>query len=310
MITVDAHCDTISKAYQLNLSVKNTDGKTHIDLNGLNSIKPHIQFFAIYDESRNSDIHFFNTVRLIDYFYSEICSNNDIITLVKNKENLNSCISSKKTGVVLAIEGAYFLENNIHRLDLLYNLGVRCLSLVWNDGSSLCGGIGDSIDRGLSEIGKMAIIKMNKLNMLIDLSHISKRGFWDIIDMTERPVIATHSNCTSICDHPRNLNDSQIKAIGKSKGVIGINFVPKFLGKEKNNVSGIVDHIEHLVQIAGIDCIGLGSDFDGTEDLPQDIKKIEEINRIVDELLKRKFTSRDIEKIMGNNFLRVIKEIM
>ena len=310
LLTIDAHCDTIYKAYKNSHSLINADGKTHLDFKNLRHISPHIQFFALYSDKRECDNHFFEILQMIDFFYREIEQNNDIITLVKDRKSLDQFMNSGKTGAILALEGAYLLENNLHRLDLLYSLGIRCISLTWNNGNSLCGGIEDSPNRGLSKEGKEAIARMNQMGILIDLSHISKKGFWDIVDITVKPVIATHSNCASLCSHPRNLDDNQIKAIGKLNGVIGINFVPKFLGEDKNCISGIVDHIEHVIQTAGIDCVGLGSDFDGTEKLPSDVRRINDIDKIAQELLKRNYAPKDIEKILGENFLRVIQEVI
>lgn len=309
ILSIDGHCDAVYKAYRHGFSLKQAINM-HVDLERLAYLRPHIQFFALYSDKRECDSHFSEVFKLIDFFYREILAYSDIITLVKDIKSFNKSLAGDKIGAILSLEGAYLMQNNLHRLDLLYSLGVRCISLTWNNGNSLCGGIGDTFNSGLSREGKKAVLKMNQLGILIDLSHISKKGFWDIIDITDKPVVATHSNCTSLCSHPRNLDDRQLKAIASLNGVVGINYVPIFLGDHRNSISGIVDHIEHAIQIAGINCVGLGSDFDGTEDLPAGIGGIEHIEGILDELLKRNYSLNDIRKILGANFARVIDEVV
>jgi membrane dipeptidase len=310
ILTVDGHCDTAYKAKKLNIPIYRTDAKTHLDIEILMGEIPHIQLFALYSDTVSVDEHYRETVDLMDYLYRYLDPVKNDIVIIDNKEKVKECICSNKLGIIISLEGAYLLANNPHRLEMLYKLGVRCISLTWNHGNELCGGIGDKEDRGLSEQGREIIRKMNNLGIVVDLSHISKRGFWDIIDMTEKPVIASHSNCTSICPHRRNLDDDQIKAIGRLNGVIGINFVPDFLGEGKNSISGIVDHIEFVIEKAGPNCVGLGSDFDGTEKLPDDIDGYKAFYKIKNELSKRNYDNIQIGKILGGNFQRVFKEVL
>ena len=148
--------------------------------------------------------------------------------------------------------------------------------------------------------------------MLIDVSHLSETGFWDVIKRSKSPIVASHSNCYALCSHLRNLKDEQIKALTDKDGVIGITFVPNFLTQEKRKttVKDVVTHIDYLVEKAGIDYVGLGSDFDGTGGLPLGLGGVDKIPNITAELLNRGYKEKDIKKILGENFLRVFKEVV
>jgi membrane dipeptidase len=174
----------------------------------------------------------------------------------------------------------------------LYRLGVRLLTLTWNQRNQIADGIGESrTGSGLTEFGLKVIDEMNDLRMLIDVSHLSETGFWDVIKKSNDPIIASHSNCYALCPHLRNLKDEQIKAIADKGGVIGITFVP-------------------IVEKVGVDYVGLGSDFDGTDGLPLGLEGVDKIPNITEELLDRGYKEREIEKILGGNFLRVFKEVV
>ena len=165
---------------------------------------------------------------------------------------------------------------------------------------------------GLTKFGLKVIDEMNDLRMLIDVSHLSETGFWDVIKRSKAPIVASHSNCYALCPHLRNLKDEQIKALADKGGVIGITFVPNFLTQEKRKttVKDVVAHIDYLVEKAGIDCVGLGSDFDGTGALPLGLEGVEKIPYITEELLNRGYKEKDIKKILGENFLKVFKEVV
>jgi membrane dipeptidase len=148
--------------------------------------------------------------------------------------------------------------------------------------------------------------------MFIDVSHLSETGFWDVIKRSKAPIVASHSNCYALCPHPRNLKDEQIKALADKGGVIGITFVPNFLTQEKRKttVKDVVRHIDYLVKKVGIDYVGLGSDFDGTDVLPLGLESVDKIPNITEELLNRGYKEREIEKILGDNILRAFKKVV
>ena len=188
----------------------------------------------------------------------------------------------------------------------------KSLCLTWNYRNEIADGVFESESRGgLTLFGKEVVKNMNSLGMLIDLSHISERGFWDVMELSKQPVITSHSNAKKICSHIRNLHDEQIMAIKNNGGVIGINLCPDFLSDNKDAyLKDIIKHIEYIVGLTGIDHIGLGADFDGIDSLPKDINGVEDIYKIADELLKLNYSNEDVEKFLGKNFLRIIKEIL
>ena len=205
------------------------------------------------------------------------------------------------------------MEGDLGVLRVLYRLGVRLLTLTWNQRNQIADGIGESrTASGLTEFGLKVIDEMNDLGMLIDVSHLSETGFWDVIKRSKTPIVASHSNCYALCSHLRNLKDEQIKALTDKDGVIGITFVPNFLTQEKRKtaVKDVVSHIDYLVEKAGIDYVGLGSDFDGTGGLPLGLEGVNKIPNITAELLNRGYMEGEIEKILGGNFLRVFKKVV
>jgi len=252
-------------------------------------------------------------LQLIDCFYREIENNQDDISLVTNYDQLKEVNRAGKIAAILSIEGGEALEGDLGVLRVLYRLGVRLLTLTWNQRNQIADGIGESrTGSGLTEFGLKVIDEMNRLGMLIDVSHLSETCFWDVIKRSKAPIVASHSNCYNLCPHPRNLKDEQIKAIADKGGVIGITFVPNFLTQEKRKttVKDVVKHINYLVEKVGVDCVGLGSDFDGTGGLPLGLEGVDKISNITEGLLGRGYEEREIEKILGGNFLRVFKEVV
>src|SRR5881398_1107324 len=254
---------------------------------------------------------------------------------------------------LLGVEGGHAIENSLERLDSLYRLGVRYMTLTWNNGNDWAGASMDPRrSGGLSPFGKQVVRRMNELGMLVDVSHVSDATFWDVIAVTTRPVIASHSACRALARHPRNLSDAQLRDIAKNGGVVGINFYPvfldehfwheydelrrrlkaetdsiraryrgapgesafevdKFVGERAESldvptIDRLLDHIDHAVQVMGIDHVGLGSDFDGISVLPRPMKDATSLPELVRALGARGYSDSDVRKILGENFLRVL----
>jgi len=313
-IVFDGHCDTILEImnHKRNLEKKSTDG--HLDIPRMKEGGIDVQFFAVFIEDiYKPERSLKRTLQLIDCFYREIEKNQDDISLVTNYNQIEEANRAGKIAAILSIEGGEALEGDLGVLRVLYRLGVRLLTLTWNQRNQIADGIGESrTGSGLTEFGLKVIDEMNDLGMLIDVSHLSETGFWDVIKRSKTPIVASHSNCYALCPHPRNLKDEQIKVLADKGGVIGITFVPNFLSQEKRKttVKDVVKHIDYLVEKVGVDCIGLGSDFDGTGDLPLGLEGVDKIPNLTEELLDRGYKEREIEKILGGNFLRVFKEVV
>jgi len=313
-IVFDGHCDTILEIMNHKRTLEKKSPTGHLDIPRMKEGGVNVQFFAVFIEDiYKPDRSLKRTLQLIDCFYREMEKNQDEISFVTNYNQINEANSAGKIAAILSVEGGEALEGDLGVLRMLYKLGVRLLTLTWNQRNQIADGIGESrTGSGLTEFGLKVIDEMNNLKMFIDVSHLSETGFWDVIKRSKAPIVASHSNCYALCPHPRNLKDEQIKALADKGGVIGITFVPNFLTQEKRKttVKDVVTHIDYLVEKAGIDCVGLGSDFDGTGGLPLGLEGVDKITNITEELLNRGYKEREIKKILGGNFLRVFKKVI
>ena len=314
MIIVDTHCDTLKYAMEGNKSLYSND--LHNDFSRMKEKGQFVQFFAIFIERQLIKVTPLQyTISAIDYFYNELDKHSDVISLCCNYDDIMKAFGENKSAAVLSIEDGCALQGDLYVLRILYELGIRSICLTWNHSNEIAVGIDDSIKYkntdGLSQFGIDTIREMNRLGMLVDVSHLSEAGFWDVVQYCKGPFIASHSNAYSICGNQRNLTDKKIAALKNSGGVMGINLYPEFLHDSgKAEISDVVKHIEHVASIAGIDCIGLGCDFDGIEAIASGITGVQDIDKILNALLALNYPEEAISKIAGENFLRVIKQVL
>ncbi len=306
---IDAHCDTLSLMAHYAADLQEINN--HISIEKLTKGNVCIQFFAAWTNPVDKPNSYLESgLKLIDTYNNMLDMYRHSLMPILHYEDAVNALHSEKIGCVLAVEGGEILEGELANLNLLYELGVRLMTLTWNYTNDLSSGIGDenNEDMGLSEFGRTVVYHMNKLGMLIDLSHISYRGFWDVCELSNMPVIASHSNSKTVCNHKRNLDDRQLEAIAKKEGIVGINFYPPFLSNDGvADITDIIRHIEYIAGLIGIDYIGFGSDFDGIGKVPQGIKGAQSYLNIIEELLKLNYKEEHIEKICNKNMLRVLK---
>lgn len=311
MFIVDAHCDTITKIMETHSGLfKNS---CHVDIDRMKKLGSYVQFFAAFIDPAYCQAYALKrAMQIIDKFYEQIDVYNDNISLCRNYSEIIDATSQNKVAAILSIEGGDTLQGELSSLRIFYRLGVRSICLTWNYRNEIADGVRDgSSGGGLTPFGRLVVKEMNILGMLVDLSHISEKGFWDVIELTESPIIVSHSNARKLCSHKRNLTDQQILAVKKNGGVIGLNLYPIFLNmSEKASLCDLIRHIEYFSALIGTDHIGLGTDFDGIECTPEDLNGIEDLNKIFNELLKLNYSEEAIRKFAGNNFLRVIKAVM
>ncbi len=325
LVIVDGHNDTMMKVVDENTWLpKNNLGKktdNHIDIPKLKKSGINALCFAAYTHGYygNTAKSISRTLALINALYWTESRNQDYFKIIKFVDEISKTIKDNKIGAILTIEGGYSLnkENSSELLKQYYDLGVRMLALTWNYSNELGEGAsrvyGDLSNTpskgGLTEVGSTVIKEMNKLGMVIDVSHLAENTFWDVIEITKAPVIASHSGVYSLRNHPRNLTDSQLKAIRQNNGVVGAVLSQNFLKESKEAyISDYIDHIDYIVNLIGIDYVGIGSDFDGTT-LPLDLNDVSEFYKMVEELKKRGYKKEDLEKILGINMLRVFREV-
>jgi membrane dipeptidase len=270
-----------------------------------------LQFFAAFISPKYRHCATVRALDLIDLYYREMEAAGDLIEPVLSYHDIARVMSSGKAAALLSLEGGEALAGRLSVLRLFYRLGVRSIGLTWNGRNELADGVGEGrTGGGLTEFGVRAVKEMDRLGILVDVSHLSEPGFWDVIEISGRPVIATHANSRSQCDHPRNLKDSQIKALAGTGGVIGLCFCPDFICNENPCLERLLDHAEYIASVAGIECIGLGSDFDGIEKVAPGLEDVTRIPYVAEGLRRRGFNGSEIEMIMGHNWLRVIKEVL
>ncbi len=327
----------------------------HTDLNRFKRSGITGEFFSIYvsgaDYEKGGKTR--RAMDLIDATYREVEKHPNSLTLCTTSEDIRRAKKQNKVCALMGIEGGYAIDNSLFALRDFYRLGIRYMTLThnvshdWADAHR-----GEVKNNGLSDFGKEVVREMNRLGMLVDISHVSSKVMSDVLDVTTAPIIASHSGARGVNDHTRNVPDDILKRIKANGGVIMINFYPSFLdartNKEENERSAnlkpqidalkeqfkddqaaynkaerdllnanpiyiasytrIVDHIDHIKKIAGIDYVGLGSDFDGIPFLPAGMNGMEDLPLVTYEMLKRGYTEQEIKKVLGENFLRAFKK--
>ncbi len=322
MIVVDAHNDTMMKVVDsetfkpvVNIGL---DTPFHIDLPKMKKGRVNIAYFAAYTtdygnlEKNNSTI--LASINALKYTES---LNPKTFCIATDYSQLENALLEDKSVGIQTIEGGYALseENAKYLLKQYEDLGVKAIALLWNFSNAIGEGNLEQFrdempsQGGLTDFGKWIITEMEMRDIIVDVSHMNARTFWDTVKISKKPIIASHSGAAAIKPHGRNLTDEQLLAIAKLGGVVNVVFCRYFIGDEDSGVSKLVDHIEHIVNVIGDDYVGLGSDFDGAT-MPVDLKDISEMGKIKDELETRGFLQESIRKILGLNNLRVLKATM
>jgi membrane dipeptidase len=324
-VVVDTHCDTLkclspyftsgrdsmwSDRSSTGLGGRSTIG--HVDIPRLKEGGVDCQVFAISSlRERNPPYALRTALHMLDLFYAECLKNEASITPATSHQDILNALRQGKTAAMLSIEGADVLEGEVGVLRMFYRLGVRMVGLVHSLRNQLADGVTDArTGGGLSEFGVQVVEELNRLGVLIDVSHLNDAGFWDLIDVSAEPIVASHSNSRAICGHPRNLTDDQIRALADRGGVMGINFSPPFVHPTRADVARVVDHIDHIVDVVGVDYVGLGSDFDGIRGTPIGLEDVSKMPNITAELVHRGYAEQAIRKILGENHLRVLKDVV
>lgn len=317
MFIVDMHCDTIRKIADKKMIgeiISLEENKLQLDLKRMKRNQYLLQNFALFVKKEIGKDLWETVQKMIDIYETEIENNKDNIEKVLCFEDIQRNIKNRKMSALLSVEEGGVCQGDINKLIRLYEQGVRMMTLTWNFSNEL-GCSCQEQKGGLTELGREFVCKMQQMGMIVDVSHLSDDGFWDVFTITNKPFVASHSNARAVCNHKRNLTDHMIRALSERGGVCGLNFYPYFL-KEKNDSKNncgilecIVKHADHIFQVGGEECLGIGSDFDGM-DFYTDLSGVEDMEKIVDTFKKKKFTASQIDKIFGKNVLRVYSEII
>ena len=293
--------------------------KFHTDIQRLKKGGVKAQFWSVYvpAETTSTGSAMITTIEQIDLVHEMCRRYPDVFQLALTADDVEKSVAAGKIASLIGMEGGHSIENSLQNLQRLYDRGARYMTLThsktldWADSAT-----DEARHNGLTDFGKEVVREMNRMGMLVDISHVSDKTMHDVLDISSVPVIFSHSSVRAINEHKRNVPDDVLKRLAKNGGVVMITFVPSFtvpteeIAAEKNargTYKTIVDHLEHAVKLAGIDHVGIGSDFDGVDNLPVGLDDVSYYPNITQELLKRGYTAEQIHKILGANILRVLR---
>lgn len=302
---IDLHCDTASLIFEQQSSLRHNT--CHVDLEKLHKGNYSAQWFAFFIHLKKiqDQLPFEYLENMYHYFLQQVGMNSDLVQMVTNYDGYIACRQENKLAAFLSIEEGQVIGKDIKNIDRLIEMGFRLMTLTWNYENDL--GYPHHTNKGLTNFGKEVIAYLNHVPMLVDVSHLSDEGLKDIAKSYRKPIIASHSNARSYWNHTRNLDDTSIRLIANSGGIIGTNFYSYFLGNtSKTLISQLVSHIQHLYQIGGEDVLSLGTDFDGI-DCELEVCNCSELDILINSL-SNVLPSRIIDKLCYQNALRLIKE--
>lgn len=320
MKLIDMHCDTIGKILDLDRCGNLSENLCSVNLSELRKANSLAQFFACftylgdYIDQGGYDKCYEHALEMIAFLEKQQKEYSKDISITRSYEDIiNNSLEGKLSAVVTIEEGG-ILNNQMDRLENLYEKGIRLMTLLWNYEN--CLGHPNSVDsqmmqKGLKPFGIEVVKRMGELGMIVDISHASDGSFWDVIRYAKGPVVASHSNCRTLCNHPRNLSDEMIRALAEKGGISGLNLYGVFLGtKNESRVDEMAAHIQHMIQIGGSEFPAIGTDFDGFGGMDvMDIPKISDMEKLWYALKKKGLSEEQLEKIWNRNVLRILKEM-
>ncbi|MFS8514949.1 MAG: dipeptidase, partial [Planifilum fulgidum] len=289
---IDGNCDELWKLCDAREPISFYDAKSPLDVRFPDARAAGIglQVFALFVSPKVTKESAWDAVlRQVDLFYEEIVRDGSEVTVTGSSVELENLKDSGKMGALLSLEGADALSGELHRLRVLYRLGVRQLGLTWNHANEAADGVEEGRGARLTRFGRKLVEELARLRMVLDVSHLSERGFWDVMEFSGVPVIASHSNCHAICSHRRNLKDDQIRALIERGGILGITFVPQFVHdpKEEAAVEHLLRHIDHVCELGGEQILAFGSDFDGISHKVSGLEDVRRLPYLEEQLLER-----------------------
>ena len=320
-LVVDTHCDALQCLYpgradpltphRVELGLGKRASVGHVDIPRLIEGGVDCQVFAIGAARVIFPPRAVKAaLQMIDIFYRECEKNSEAITPVFSHEDILKAHAEGKIAALLAVEGGEVIGGDTGILRMLYKLGVRIFSLVYHRSELADGASQNRTKGGLTTLGLQVAEELQRLGIVVDVSHLNDAGFWGLMEVVKKPVIASHSSCRALCDHPRNLTDEQIEAMAERGGVVGVAFAPGFIHPVKATVERVVDHIDHIVEFVGVDHVGLGSDFDGISTTPEGLEDVTRMPNVTKVLVERGYSEGDVKKILGENHLRVFRQVM
>lgn len=307
MKIVDLHCDTLSYLQQNGASLAQNDGQ--YDLQRAREVEMGLQFFAMFTRPVEPNQALRPILKQLNKFYQELEENADWLQPIMQYDDLIDAWKHGKMGAILHLEGAECLGYDLDTFYLLYRAGLRSIGLTWNDRNQMADGVGEGeAGGGLSILGRALVREMDCLGVALDLAHMSKGSYYDALNYYKKPVLVTHSNAYNLCRHPRNLDDDQLKALADHGGLIGITQVADFVSIDRPDPDALLDHMVYIAELIGVDYLALGSDFDGADNMV--INEVGGYKNLPGIMKARGFTEAEIDKIMFQNALSILKHII
>ncbi|MGN0187008.1 MAG: membrane dipeptidase [Paludibacteraceae bacterium] len=314
--TLDSHCDT-PMVYTDGMDFGQRNDNALVDFVKMNEGRVDAIFMAAYipqkelteQDTAAATKLAFDTLQLI---HKQVDNNRETAVVATSVDTIAKAKAEGKKAIVPVVENGYAIGNELENVQKFYDLGVRYITLCHNGDNSICDSAARSLHRnnGVSAFGRQVIAEMNKLGIMVDLSHAAEQSFWDALACSSTPIICSHSSARALCDHPRNLTDQQLKALANQGGVCQLCLYDGFLTNEEGtaDVQTAVNHIEHIIRVAGIYAVGIGSDFDGGGGI-NGCRASNELINITKELIRRGHSDEDIRLILGGNLLRVMTQV-
>ena len=311
-ILIDAHCDTLLDILSGERSLLERSDKGHLDLPRLQEVGMTAQVFAIFvPDALAVHAPTQHALRMIYHLYDAIDKSEGQLTLARTAADITAAHQDGRVAAILGMEGAEPLDGSLEIFHIFHRLGLRVLGLTWNRRNAAADGLTFTRSGGgLTPFGEVLVRTCNEVGVVVDISHLAPAGVRDVLEVSQRPIIASHANARALCDHPRNLTDEQLRAIAARGGVIGATFVPDFIATEKGQATldRLLDHIGHMLEVAGPDHVALGSDWDGTQ-APPDLQSVVDLPKVTAGLLARGYPVETVQKVLGGNWLRVFGQI-
>lgn len=364
-IVIDTHADTPGRFVDENFDIASDAGSGHVDLAKIRKGNLGAEFFSIWvDPEKYKGEYAHRALQMIDSVYEQVRKHPSDMVMAYSAEDIVRARSGsrKRLAALMGVEGGHAIENDIRILRNFYRLGARYMTLTWMNTNEWADASGDDNDPkvqhhgGLTPFGKDIVLEMNRLGMMVDVSHVSDKTFWDVINTTKAPVIASHSSARAVANHFRNMDDPMLRAVAKNGGVVQVNFASFFddenymreyqlqsaarkqamqeLDERMKDESAeararaheqaetqwaakiprppfksLIDHFDHIAKVAGVDHVGIGSDFDGVTSMPEGMDSVADLPKITEALMARGYTAEDMRKILGGNLLRVFRQV-
>jgi len=306
-VVIDLHCDTLLEVAARTRNIGDSSPRGSIDLPRLRTGGVDAQVFAAFIHPKEATRGFARALELIGAFDRMLEENPEAFGRVTTPRDLTASNRDGRIGAILSIENGDALEGNLDNLERLHRRGVRMMSLTWNQSNALADGALEAVHGGLTAFGRRVVASMHERRMIVDVSHLSVQSFWDVLAVAQGPVVASHSCAAGLTPHPRNLTDEQLQAIAQLGGVVGVNFYPVFLGQP--TLERLLDHIDHMVSVMGVDHVGLGSDFDGFTGHVQGLEDVSKLPSLTAGLIARGYGKEPVIKILGANVLRILAQV-